>query len=85
MASVFGKTILGVVAALVASGSAIAQDVNQLFQEGVQALRLNKQEEALQKFAEVLYNKAQTSPDAGSAGPDDVVDAEVVDDDQQSS
>ena len=36
---------------------------------------------ASQKFAEVLYNKAQTSPDAGSS--DDVVDAEVVDDEPQ--
>lgn len=39
---------------------------------------------ASQKFAEVLYNKAQTTPDAGG-GSDDVVDAEVVDDDQQNS
>jgi molecular chaperone DnaK len=38
---------------------------------------------ASQKFAEVLYNNAQSS--AGSAGSDDVVDAEVVDDDQQSA
>jgi len=40
---------------------------------------------ASQKFAEVLYNKAQTTPDAGTPGSDDVVDAEVVDDDQQSA
>ena len=40
---------------------------------------------ASQKFAEVLYNKAQTTPDAGTPGSDDVVDAEVVDDDQQTA
>lgn len=40
---------------------------------------------ASQKFAEVLYNKAQTTPGAGTPGNDDVVDAEVVDDDQQSA
>ena len=38
---------------------------------------------ASQKFAEVLYNKAQTSPGAASGNPDDVVDAEVVDDESQ--
>jgi len=40
---------------------------------------------ASQKFAEVLYQRAQTQPgDAGTAG-DDVVDAEVVDEGEQSA
>lgn len=40
---------------------------------------------ASQKFAEVLYQRAQTQPgDAGTEG-DDVVDAEVVDEGEQSA
>ena len=43
---------------------------------------------ASQKFAEVLYRQAQTQPDAAqgqSAGGDDVVDAEVVDEGEERS
>jgi len=44
---------------------------------------------ASQKFAEVLYQKAQTEQQTASAGPeassDDVVDAEVVDEGEQSA
>jgi molecular chaperone DnaK len=42
---------------------------------------------ASQKFAEVLYQRAQTeaspSPNGSEGGNDDVVDAEVVDEGQQ--
>ena len=41
---------------------------------------------ASQKFAEVLYQQAQTQPDtAGAPGSDDVVDAEVVDEGEKSA
>ncbi|MDQ3785157.1 MAG: molecular chaperone DnaK [Actinomycetota bacterium] len=41
---------------------------------------------ASQKFAEVLYQRAQTQPgDAGGTAGDDVVDAEVVDEGEQSA
>jgi molecular chaperone DnaK len=60
---------------------------------GDDADRIRHTSEALvtasQKFAEVLYQKAQTepSPDSPTSGADDVVDAEVVDDggEQQSA
>ncbi|MCC6670949.1 MAG: HEAT repeat domain-containing protein [Planctomycetes bacterium] len=55
MTSVLARSLLGLVAALVASGVSLAQDdPEQLFREGVQLLRLNKKEEALQKFDAVL-------------------------------
>ena len=54
--------------------------------KGSDVARIKETSEALmtasQKFAEVLYQKAQTQPDqaaSGDAGPDDVVDAEIVD------
>jgi molecular chaperone DnaK len=60
---------------------------------GDDADRIRHTSEALvtasQKFAEVLYQKAQTepSPDSVASSADDVVDAEVVDDggEQQSA
>ncbi len=44
---------------------------------------------ASQKFAEVLYQRTQTTPDQGPAqaapGDDDVVDAEVVEEGEEKS
>jgi len=54
MAHVFGKTLLGLVAASLAGGSLAAQDPESTFAEGVKALRLGNREEALAKFQEVL-------------------------------
>lgn len=53
MASVLAKSLLGIVSALVVPGALSAQ-VDQLFKEGVQALRLGQRDVAAQKFAEVL-------------------------------
>lgn len=54
MANVFGKTLLGLVAASLAAGSLAAQDPESTFSEGVKALRLGNREEALAKFQQVL-------------------------------
>ena len=54
MANVFGKTLLGLVAASIAASSLAAQDPESTFAEGVKALRLNNREEALAKFQQVL-------------------------------
>ena len=54
----------------------------------VERIRLTSEQllTASQKFAEVLYQRAQTQPgDAGTAPADDVVDAEVVDEGEQSA
>lgn len=62
MPKVFAKSLLGIVAVLVAAGVTSAQDPQQLFQEGVQALRLGKRAEALEKFQALL--KADPSNEA---------------------
>jgi len=62
MPNVFAKSLLGLVAALVAASASSAQDTTQLFNEGVQALRLGKREDALAKFQELL--KADPSNEA---------------------
>lgn len=62
MPNVFAKSLLGLVAALVAASASSAQDTAQLFNEGVQLLRLNKRDEALVKFQELL--KADPSNEA---------------------
>ena len=54
MAKLAAKSLLGVVIACVASGVLSAQDPQALFKEAVQLLRLNKKEEALAKFQEVV-------------------------------
>lgn len=54
MANVFGKTLLGLVAASIAAGSLAAQDPESTFADGVKALRLGNREEALAKFQQVL-------------------------------
>ncbi len=54
MANVFARTLLGIVAASIAAGSLAAQDPEQLFNEGVKALRLGQKDEALAKLREVL-------------------------------
>jgi molecular chaperone DnaK len=67
---------------------ALKEAKEALATEDVERIRISSESllTASQKFAEVLYNKAQTTPDAGATpGADDVVDAEVVDDDQQSA
>ena len=67
---------------------ALKEAKEALATEDVERIRISSESlvTASQKFAEVLYNKAQTTPDAGATpGSDDVVDAEVVDDDQQSA
>ena len=67
---------------------ALKETKEALGTEDVERIRISSESlvTASQKFAEVLYNKAQTAPDGGApAGGDDVVDAEVVDDDQQSA
>ncbi|MEA2451438.1 MAG: molecular chaperone DnaK [Actinomycetota bacterium] len=65
---------------------ALKEAKEALATEDVERIRISSESlvTASQKFAEVLYNKAQPGPDGGATGnPDDVVDAEVVDDDQQ--
>jgi len=67
---------------------ALKEAKEALATEDLERIRISSESlvTASQKFAEVLYNKAQTTPDSGPAGgSDDVVDAEVVDDDQQGS
>jgi molecular chaperone DnaK len=66
---------------------ALKEAKEALATEDVERIRISSEAlmTASQKFAEVLYSKAQTTPDAGAPGADDVVDAEVVDDDQQSA
>ena len=74
-----------------ASDKALVEDAlkeakEALATEDVERIRITSESlvTASQKFAEVLYNQAQPPPDGAPAGnPDDVVDAEVVDDDQQ--
>ena len=74
-----------------ASDKALVEDAlkeakEALATEDVERIRITSESlvTASQKFAEVLYNQAQSPPAGAPAGnPDDVVDAEVVDDDQQ--
>lgn len=54
MANVFGKTLIGLVAASFVTGPLSAQDPESTFAEGIKALRLGKREEALAKFQEVM-------------------------------
>lgn len=54
MANVFGKTLLGLVAASIAAGSLAAQDPESTFADGIKALRLGNREDALAKFQQVL-------------------------------
>jgi HEAT repeat protein len=54
MVNLLGKTILGIVAACVAQGVVLAQDVTELFHEGVKLIRIGKPEEGLEKLREVL-------------------------------
>ena len=55
MAKPFAKTLLSLIAACVAGGGLTAQeDADQLFNQAVRLLRLNKREEALQKLEECL-------------------------------
>ncbi len=55
MANVLSRSLFsGLVATLVVAGSISAQDPDELFQEGVQLLRLGDREQALEKFEEVL-------------------------------
>ena len=54
MAKLFGKTLLSLVAACVAHGITLAQDVEQTFRDAVRLIRTDKAEEGLEKLREVL-------------------------------
>ncbi len=54
MAKLLGKTLLSLVAACVAQGITLAQDVDQSFREAVRLYRTNRAEEGLEKLREVL-------------------------------
>ena len=62
MPNVLAKSLLGLVAVLVAASVSSAQDPNQLFQDAVRLIRTNKRQEAIAKLQELL--KADPSNEA---------------------
>ncbi len=54
MANLLGKTVLGIVVACTVHGVTFAQDVQQLFQEGVRLIRIGQPEDGLKKLQEVI-------------------------------
>lgn len=63
MANSFGKILLSLVAACVAQGVTLAQEVQQTFEEGIRLIRINKADEGLAKLREV----AEADPTAEQA------------------
>ncbi|MGE0143326.1 MAG: HEAT repeat domain-containing protein [Planctomycetota bacterium] len=63
MAKLFAKTLLSLVAACVAQGITLAQDVEQTFTDAVRLIRTNKAEEGLAKLRELVA----ASPDHETA------------------
>ena len=65
MAKLFGKTLLSLVAACVAHGVTLAQDVETTFREAVRLVRISKAQEGLEKLRELL--KSEPDHDAALA------------------
>ncbi len=61
MANVFGKTLLGIVAACVASGFASAQESKQQFDAAMRLLRTNKKQEALQALEALVASSPSSA------------------------